>query len=833
MPLFTYPNNTVKKINPDLLAIDVKPYGSPSTARLAMFAEAPSTQEMMQKEPIVGPSWGVLQRVLSSSGLARHELYIANFCDTQLEGNNTDKLWTPKGFYSPEFDQLRTRMIERMNSLATNVIMLLGTTPLHALFPFHKISNWRGSILTHPEVPGKYLIPTFHPAFCLPGRAPEHMYTISLDIRKALRVSKNGPITPEIEVILKPSLSQVVEALTEILTHPDPITAFDIETIGMNISCIGLTINKFSKVICIPFTDVNGLYWSPQDEVIVWRYIAAVLESPKVRKIAQNGMFDITALYTMMGIKTANYWFDTMLMHQLCWADLPKGLDYLVSIYSDFPYYKNEGKDWRVVYNNDYQRHWNYNAKDAAYTHYISSKIMEEIDSLDCHYTANMLMELHKPLLEMTTRGMAVDLPMRELMISSMEQETISALTRVREMVGNPSFSPDSPKQMQDYFYKTCNLPPYKDRKTNAITCDAKALTRIAAKNLSCSPVAKNILTYKKTAKLLSTYFRQPLGPDGRFRCEFKISGTDTGRLASGQSIFGYGTNMQNLPSKYKKILVPDPNMLLIEGDLKQAESMVVAYLSQDPNMLRIFDEGLDGHVFNAAMLYDRQYQDLYDSYHSGDPTSKEQRQMGKKVAHGANYNMGAGTLAVNIDRSIAEARVLIDKYHARFPGLRRWHQALKAQVSNTRMLYNLFGRPKRFLGYMDDDLFRQCFAFIPQSTVGECMTRALRNFSKTYSMYHIHQIQPLSTVHDSFLWQCPINIYPDLAEGISLMLTGIIKVFALPLNAKGRAFSIPMDFKIGFAWGNMEELTDITPATIRKALDKIFSRNLPAIGGN
>jgi DNA polymerase I-like protein with 3'-5' exonuclease and polymerase domains len=61
--------------------------------------------------------------------------------------------------------------------------------------------------------------------------------------------------------------------------------------------------------------------------------VQALLES-EIPKVFQNGMFDINYL-TRAGIYVRNCAHDTMLLHHVLYPELPKGLGFLGSIYSN------------------------------------------------------------------------------------------------------------------------------------------------------------------------------------------------------------------------------------------------------------------------------------------------------------------------------------------------------------------------------------------------------------------------------------------------------------------------------------------------------------------
>src|SRR5258708_11281184 len=87
-------------------------------------------------------------------------------------------------------------------------------------------------------------------------------------------------------------------------------------------------------------------------------------------------------------------------------------------------------------------------------------------------------------------------------------------------------------------------------------------------------------------------------------RCAYNPRGTKFGRLSSSTTIFGTGTNLQNLPQEFKKFLVADEGYVFWEVDKRQAEGVVVAYLANDASMIKVVEEELDSHIYTAQMMF-------------------------------------------------------------------------------------------------------------------------------------------------------------------------------------------------------------------------------------
>jgi len=90
--------------------------------------------------------------------------------------------------------------------------------------------------------------------------------------------------------------------------------------------------------IVIPFYDFRRKgrsYWpDASSELTAWTFVKRLLEDASVRKLFQNGMYDIAFLYRANGIKVNGAMHDTMLLHHALQPESLKGLGFLGSIYA-------------------------------------------------------------------------------------------------------------------------------------------------------------------------------------------------------------------------------------------------------------------------------------------------------------------------------------------------------------------------------------------------------------------------------------------------------------------------------------------------------------------
>lgn len=796
------------KVQDPLLLDVVPPLGDPNYAAYAFVGEAPSYQELSDGEPFVGPAGTILTRILNMVGLPRHQIYLTNFCKNQLPKNDSKKL-------RPVWHELQAKLIKELSELKAKFIVLFGETAMQALLAeprYDKISKFQGSFYKAEDFPhlaeplkDKIILVTYHPASALPSRDPKNFYVIMNDLQRMLDLEQRPHLLDVTNVThIEPSFHDAMDFLNSV--SKQPTTAFDIECTPEFVTCLGFTCG-LHEAMCIPFMSNKGNYFGLDQEIMLWERISEILNDPNVGKIMQNGMFDIMFILRTLGIKTNGFYFDTMLARHLAWADLSKGLDAIVSTYTYYPYYKDEGKQTHLKVIKDWPQHWAYNAKDCLYTHQVVEPLQRELEQIEALDTYKHLMELHKPLIEMEYRGIRVNydgMLKKKAQLSRKLRAMQHGLAKIMKQPLNYK----SPPQMKEYFYDKLGIKPYISRGTGKPTCDDTALKRISRAGGKGSIEARFIRKCRKLDKLIGTYFEVDIDADQRLRCAYKISGTATGRLSSAATYFGTGTNLQNQPKDFKQFLTFDPDYLGAEIDLSQAEARIVAYVSGDANMIASFESGVDCHSYNACQIFGRKITEFMEALHAADATTVKQRKLAKAVVHASNYAMGYKTFALMIEEPELKAKSLLEAYHRRFPGVRRWHRSIDQQLLKNRTLRNLYGRPKRFLGNMDYMLAKAAYAYIPQSTVAEHLNRGVVRIYDDKRFDH-NGLELLATVHDSVLLQFkPRDIYQ-----ISLVLNRLIEHLDKPLYAMGREFRIPCDVKVSFTnWKDMLPLDELSP---------------------
>jgi DNA polymerase I-like protein with 3'-5' exonuclease and polymerase domains/uracil-DNA glycosylase len=749
----------------------------PCPARIMIVGEAPGENEEREGVPFVGASGEELNRMLQEAGIMRSECFLTNVVRVRPPGNDISLFFAEKKkdrtLAHVEFNgkwclpvvmqgiELLKREIELCQP---NVIIALGNTAMWALTGKWGITSWRGSTLQsilplaleyRPKV-----IPAYHPAAIF--RQWSWRNILVHDLKRAKRGAESREIPKRDKLYtVRPSFDQAVGVLVNLLqcleARPTRL-AIDIETRAGHIACIGIGWSK-SAAMCIPLMCVERAdgYWTADEEVKIMSLLRAVLTHPNCIGIGQNFLYD--AQYFHRWLKyVPRIHRDTMIAQHSIFSTLPKGLDFLASMYAEnYVYWKDDSKDWDPKVGED--QLWEYNCDDCCYTYEVDEAEQATIKKLSSGpwpkltYAHDFQQRLFYPVLKMMLRGVRQDRNKTADFAGRMIGEIEKRRALIYTMTGQ-ELNPRSTPQMLDFFYNQLGQKLVLNRETRRPSCDAEALEKIANREPLLRPLVRIIEELRSCGVFLSTFINAPTDTDGRMRCSYNVSGTVTYRFNSRKNAFGTGTNLQNVPKgeeeaslslpNIRELFIPDPGMTMFDIDLSSADLRIVTWEADEPEMKAMLREGKSPYVEVAKEYY-------------RDPTitKKHKSYTGfKSLCHGTHYLGSAEGLAGRIGLSVREVERIQKWYFGKFPRIKKWQDDFKKQVALRRYVENVFGYRCYFFDRISDDTFREAIAWLPQSTVGILINHALVNIDENLSW-----AQLLLQVHDSLVGQFPTRM--------------------------------------------------------------------------
>ena len=322
-------------------------------------------------------------------------------------------------------------------------------------------------------------------------------------------------------------------------------------------------------------------------------------------------------------------------------------------------------------------------AEAAQAIHALVPKMREEIDTLSERRVYEEIdLPLVPVLLGMEKAGIRID----SGVLGRMADRLAADMQRVGEQIfahAGHRFNINSPKQLGDVLFNKMGLPrPLKYGKGKVISTAQDVLEELAAHN----DVPRMVLEYRQLAKLKSNYADSlPLlaDADGRVHTTFNQVGTATGRLSS------TNPNLQNIPIRtelgreIRAAFIAPPGCVLLSADYSQIELRLLAHFSADPLLTRAYQTGEDIHTLTASEVFGVPAETM----------DKETRNRAKAVNFGIVYGISPFGLAAQLGIDQHEARLYIDKYFARYEGVRAYIDRMLEETRRDQKVRTLFGR--------------------------------------------------------------------------------------------------------------------------------------------
>jgi uracil-DNA glycosylase family 4 len=770
-------------------------YEGSLNSRIALIGEALGESEVALGRPFAGAAGQKLDQLLAAACIPRSQCYITNVFDFKPAGNNIKPFLDIRRssvFESEVYAVNAQRLKEELTKCKANVLVPLGSVPLYTLTGRVGIKSWRGSVLESTLLPGRKVIPTYHPSYIKRGAFLEG-YIARLDLIKALEESSTPAIsTPKYEFNLSPKADEAIEYIRHCATLHSPVSV-DVEAVyspgRSEITHCGIAPSA-NEAICIPFWSGGSPNYSMKEEAAIVRALAELLSNEHTPILGQNFMYDSYMFLWKYGIVCNNV-LDTLIAQAIIYQELPRGLDFLCSIYSDQPYYKKDAKRY-LGQKTEELRFREYNAIDCAVLHVIHKKQLEVLEYRKLMGYYKHKLALMHPLLAMQYKGIRMD---KQALIELQEQ----AEAQLRDLkahidlkAGFP-LNPRSHKQLCDYFYGKLGLKPY--LKHGRPTCDSDAMIRLEHQHKQ--PTAKLINTYRSLATKNSTFYNMALEAPGRLRCSFSPVGGGS-RLSSSKTIIGTGMNMQNQPPEMKYTMIADEGYVLVRMDLAQAENRVAAYIWHVRRMIEAFEQGVDLHRVTAGAIFKKPPEEIStekgSTYLGGGKYSE--RDIGKRANHSFNYGLGIDNFALRTELKRSEAVIVHDGFFAAYPEIKLAHSRIEHDLRRTRVMTNPLGRSRILLEEFGQELFREGYAFVPQTTVGDHMN--IKGLLWFYQNAPSEAVL-LNQVHDSIEFEYPLLHSNGLVSAIEALKASL----ETPIEYEpGRSLVIPVDVAIGFNFG-------------------------------
>ena len=404
-----------------------------------------------------------------------------------------------------------------------------------------------------------------------------------------------------------------------------------------------------------------------------------------------------------------------------------------------------------------------------------------------------LLVHVEMPLIpvlaSMEKAGITIDRAALKVFLDEVQGELDRLTARIYEEAGE-AFNIRSAQQIGDILFRKLGLSSGKSTSGGQASTSQAVLEKLSGEH----PVVDALLEYRKQEKMRSTYL-EPLprlaDQDGRIHTTLNQTATATGRLSSSNP------NLQNIPvrgdmgRRMRTCFTAGPGMKLISADYSQVELRVLAHYSQDPTLVAAFRNGEDIHTRTAALLYDVEPSEI----------GPDERRKAKTINFGLIYGMGPRKLAQDLAIPMAEAKMFIERYFARFAHIKEFFDSVEESARELGYVTTLSGR-RRPLPDMRS-LSGQARALAERQAVNTLIQGSAADLIKfaMLAVFNDKELRRLKArlllqIHDELIVEVPEDNAQAAAERLSALMVDTASWgidLAVPLVA---------DAGIGQNWG-------------------------------
>ena len=398
-----------------------------------------------------------------------------------------------------------------------------------------------------------------------------------------------------------------------------------------------------------------------------------------------------------------------------------------------YPSYKEmvgKGKVKRTLDQQDVTLVANYCGNDVLATfrlyHYLNAKLSPEQKK----YLDTIEVPTMWALCDMERRGVLVNADYVSNLDTRFNLENMRHSERIKRICGS-DVNLNSPKQVKERILGRCGI-------------EADSTAAQVLKGFKHVPVIKTLLRYRELEKLTGTY-TEPLRAKSngqssyRLYADFNQLVTNTGRLSSSNP------NLQNIPARsqdgslMREVFVAKPGHILIDADYSQIEPRVMAHMSKDKALTKIFTDGLD----------------LYDTVSSYVGCTRD---VSKVLWLALAYNAGAYRISQTAKITVAQAQTFLAKMRNLFPEFFYWKELTINRTEQSHVVRTLYGRQIP-IGPVDSGKGPN---YIIQGSAAEIMKQALMR-TRLFGQ--------VMTIHDEIVYEVPFEDWQGKARQIKRLL--------------------------------------------------------------
>lgn len=681
---------------------------------MIVCGQEPGPTELALGSYFQGASGDLLDEVAQFHGIPYGRLHLTNVLMCRDKTELSDEQWKKaveccRPRLKKELDRLRTRTVlalggramEALTGLPYNRVKYHIGMPLECQAPFRRytaLASYHPAHLLRPE--GGYMLPSL---FTFMGRA----WDLALDRFEW----ETWP-----EIIIQPT-EEAEDALATLLNRRDPV-GFDVETRGtdpMRSLCMCLGIAGDDVAVSVPWEQYTAGKWGVVESLAsttvgrkIAKLVKRILASKVVPTVAQNGPHDILTA-ERLGLQTRAWNFDTLPAHVVAAQGMFHDLGSIAVLEGTWPRWKTEfhattaekGLDAFAKRKPEVLR--TYNAKDAWVTLQLKARLERRLaDTAAGPETMKLLMKLWHVALNMQRAGFKVDTSKfdkhREV-LSARSDRAKYEVRAIAKKFGIKDLNPNSVPQLRRLIYKKMKMKAKRfSPKTGEPSTDERTLKDlVVTSNALISGFGRGMLRYKKNEKL-KQYLDESKLIDDVLHVGWNPSSTRTQRWAPSPNLTTIpkpvirkvkrkrpgekerGTFM--VAPGLRDIFIAFDDGWVVCADYDQLELRILAQLTNDAKLIKIFKDGRDPHAENAADWFGCKVLEV----------SKDERDIEKNGIYGIYYGITETGLWEMLhvdfpDISLADVYKIVARYKKSHPEVVEWQRESLAEAKLTRIV--------------------------------------------------------------------------------------------------------------------------------------------------
>ena len=411
------------------------------------------------------------------------------------------------------------------------------------------------------------------------------------------------------------------------------------------------------------------------------------LENPQKKKLGQHVKYDRHA-FANHGVEVQGYAHDTMLQSYVLEVHKPHSLASLAERHlgrSGIDYETVAGKGAHQIGFNQVpiDKAAEYSCEDSDQTLDVHLALWPKLEAAGrMKFIYELEIECSEVLYRIERNGVLIDAAELQRQSAELGQRIVQLEREAHELAGQP-FNLGSPKQIGEILFGKLGLPVKKKTASGAPSTDEEVLEQLAEDY----PLPAKLLEHRSLSKLRGTYTdKLPLmvhPRTGRVHTHYAQAVAVTGRLSSNDP------NLQNIPirtaegRRIREAFVAPPGHVICSADYSQIELRIMAHLSEDEALMRAFRENLDVHRATASEVFGCTPEEV----------SSEQRRYAKVINFGLIYGMSSFGLARNLGIDNTAAKNYIERYFARYPGVKNYMDETRLSAKSRGYVETVFGR--------------------------------------------------------------------------------------------------------------------------------------------